>query len=252
MRIDLAGRTALVAGGARGVGRGIVEALAEAGARIYIGDLRHNIAVQTAEELTADGHQVSALALDVTSEAQWSAAIEAVVAEAGGIDILTSSAGIFPRAGLAETTPNLWHQVLDTNCTSLYFGARAALPHMLAAGRGVIVSIGSVMSEHPSGHMMAYCVSKAALDMLVRCLALEHAKAGIRVCGVNPGWLDTEGEREVRAGEDHWQSRAPQHIPTGRLQTPREIGDAVCFLCSDQASSITGALLGVDGGTGAR
>lgn len=251
MRLELSGRTALVAGGARGVGRGIVEALAESGARVVIGDLREDLAQTTAAELRAAGHDVTAVALDVTREDDWSAAVDATI-EAGGIDILTSSAGIFPRADIHHTTPALWHQVIDTNCTSLFLGARAALPPMLAAGRGVIVGIGSVMSTHPGPHMTAYCVSKAALDMLVRCLALQHARDGIRVCGVNPGWLDTEGEREVRAGEDDWRERARHHIPTGRLQTPREIGDAVCFLCSDQAKSITGALLGVDGGTGAR
>jgi len=188
----------------------------------------------------------------VTDPQQWVGAVETILAECGALDILTSSAGVFPRADVHHTTPELWRQVMDTNCTSLYLGARAALPTMLSARRGVIVSIGSVMSRHPSPHMLAYCVSKAALDMLVRCLALQHAADGIRVCGVNPGWLDTEGEREVRAGESGWRELAQRHIPTGRLQTPREIGDAVCFLCSDQAGSITGALLGVDGGTGAR
>ena len=252
MRIDLSGRTALVAGGARGVGRGIVEALAEAGARIFIGDLRHDVAQSTAEELSSEGHQVTALTLDITQPDQWQTAVETMVAETGRLDILTSSAGIFPRADVYTTSPELWHQVQDTNCMGLFLGAQACLPVMAEQRSGVIVGIGSVMSQRPSPQMLAYCVSKAALDMLIRCLALQHAREGVRVNAVNPGWLDTEGEREVRAGEDNWQDRAHQHIPTGRLQTPREIGDAVCFLCSDQAASITGAMLGVDGGTGAR
>lgn len=238
------------AGHRRGAGHGPrdAEALLDAGATVLLADVAGDAARATAAEL---GDAARAVALDVAEESAWAAAREAVESD-GPLDILICAAGVPAAGGARDVSLADWDRAQNVNCRGTLLGARAFLPGMADRGRGVMIGIGSVMTQRANPQRVAYCVSKAGLQMLIRCLALEFAGDGVRVCGVNPGWVATPGEQELRREEEGWEPRAAGRVPTGRLQTAREVGDACAFLCSEAAASITGVWLNVDGGLGTR
>lgn len=241
MTVDLSGKRALVAGGARGIGGGIAAALAGAGATVYIGDIETETAREHAASIGG-----TALELDVTQPDAWQAAAAAV----GELDILVYAAGIFPRGDIYSHEPEQWQQIQAVNCTGFYLACRTLIPLLVGRGGGSVIGIGSVMTLKANPGMAAYCVSKAGLAILCRSLARGHAADQVRVNCVNPGWVDSPGEQIKRLDEPDWKDRATRAVPLGRLQTPEELGAMCAFLCSDQAASITGQIIGVDGGLG--
>ncbi|GAA1639950.1 SDR family NAD(P)-dependent oxidoreductase [Actinoplanes couchii] len=256
--ISLSGRRAVVTGGARGLGAAIASRLAEAGADLLIGDIEEGLAVRTAEDLSRR-YGVSALgaALDVTDSGSVSALADRAVSELGGLEIWVNNAGIFPAMPVLEMTDELWDRVQAVNARGTFVGAREAARRM--TGGGAIVNIISTAGFRASAPgLAAYVSSKHAARGLTRELALELAPAGIRVLGVAPSHVPTEGN--ILAAQEAMAALAAQGVelpptplmvngPIGRPGVPDDIARVVLFCASDLANFMTGSTLIADGGS---
>jgi NAD(P)-dependent dehydrogenase (short-subunit alcohol dehydrogenase family) len=238
---------ALVTGGARGIGRAIVEALAARGDRVVSADIDLPRGEETAAGLQARGLDVRAVELDVTDVAQ----VGHVLAEAdrdAPLATVVCNAGLGQAAPFVETTEDEYERVMAVNVKGVFFVVQAALRLMLPRERGSIVTISSTSGFTASSEPMAvYDASKAAVRMLTASAAREAAGAGVRVNAVAPGTVGTDLVREVLS-EEAIARLSKERIPLGRLAEPEEIAQAVQFLSSDAASYMTGHTLVVDGG----
>ncbi|HST38411.1 MAG TPA: SDR family NAD(P)-dependent oxidoreductase [Conexibacter sp.] len=246
--IDLRGRTAVVTGGAMGIGLGIVRRLHEAGAAVVIADLDAAAAGAVATELN-DGRADSALPLraDVSEPAEVDAVVAAAVDRFGGLDVFVNNAGIFPFVPFLELDLETFERVLRVNLTGAFLGMQAAARQMIAQGRGGrIVNVTSIDALHPSMTGLAhYDASKHGLWGLTKNVALELAQYGIAVNALAPGAVATPGTQGLStASLDEFRERIPLH----RMADPDEMGRAVLFLASDLASYMTGSQIVVDGG----
>jgi 3-oxoacyl-[acyl-carrier protein] reductase len=242
----LQGKTALVTGGSRGIGRACVAALSAAGARVtLVYQNNREAAEKVVEEMQAAGRDVRALQADVGDAGQVDAAVAKVLDDWQQIDILVNSAGIIRDGLFAVMSPEQWHDVIHTNLTGTYNLCRAVAQPMLSRRQGSIVNITSVASEFGSRGQVNYAASKGGIDGLTRCLAKELAARKVRVNAVAPGMIETDMSQVVRnlAGD-----RIKEAIPLRRVGQPEEIASVVLFLASDEASYLTGQVIRVDGG----
>jgi gluconate 5-dehydrogenase len=243
----LPGRVALVTGASRGLGWAIAQALAGAGARVLLCARGAAAAEERAAALRGDGAAAEALPFDVTDPAAVDAAFAAIRARHGRLDILVNNAGITVRKPLLEHSDADWAAVLDTDLTACFRLSREAARLMVTRGWGRIVMVSSIASLVARPTIPGYVTAKAALNGLVRALAVELAPRGVTVNAVAPGYFPTEANqivRDDRAFYD-WICR---RTPAGRWGDPAELGGAVVFLASPAASYCTGAVLMVDGG----
>ncbi len=262
---DLAGRKALVTGGARGLGAGMAQALAAAGAAVAIGDIREDLGKDTAEALRQSGASAHFVALDVTDDASWETATAEVVAELGGLDIVVNNAGVEISGLLADIDAADVRRMLEVNVLGTALGIkhafRAMRPGGSAGSGGAIVNIASVAATIAFPGIAGYSATKSGVDRLTRVAAMESGKLGygVRVNCVYPGLVPTEMGNQLAMDMvtlGLWPSveAAVGDVigltPLGRLGEVPDMADAVVFLASDGARFITGAGLPVDGGMG--
>jgi len=244
---DFTGRTAVVTGGASGIGNAIARALAARGARVAIVDVRADGAAAAAADLPAAAAPVHAgFGCDVTDEASVARTVAAVSEHFGRIDVLVNCAGIAALAPAEDLDAATWAKTIDVNLTGTYRVAQAAGRHMLAAGYGRIVNIASQAAHVGIDGHAAYCASKAGVIGLTRVLALEWGGRGVTVNTVSPTVVLTDLGRAAWANENG--IRHQDEIPTGRFATPDEIAAAVLFLAGESSAMVNGADLRVDGG----
>lgn len=256
MDLGFSEKIAVVSGAGSGIGQEVARQLAVHGATVVIVDLPSAAASQ-AEAFHRDGiAQVAACGVDVSEPLAVNIIADQIAAHFGRVDILVNCAGIFPRGTLTSTDDELWDRVMDVNVKGVFHCCQAVVPWLSKnpAG-GAIVNVGSVNAYAGASNLLAYATSKGGVTTLTRTLAHSLTEQRIRVNGVNPGWVLTEGERAVQRAEgqpEDWPDRYGSRIPLGRILQPADIAAAVLFLASDQASQITGQILTVDGGWSVR
>lgn len=257
------GRTALVTGASRGIGAATVKRLGREGARVIVGDVREELGRRTAGEIVAAGGQAVFLKMDVTLEADWSAACDTARTRFGGLDILVNNAGVVLARSIEETSIAEWRHMQSINIEGVMLGTRLCAPLLKEGGKrwpggAAIVNLSSIAGITGSLRFPAYGATKAAVCLWTKstCLEFGHKRYPIRVNSIHPGVIDTDMGQEVvhlvmeRFAKDEAGARAmlaSQH-PIGRLGKPEEIAAGICFLCSDDASFMTGSELVVDGG----
>jgi NAD(P)-dependent dehydrogenase (short-subunit alcohol dehydrogenase family) len=241
----LAGKVALVSGGARGLGAAHVELFAQEGARVVFGDVLTEEGSAVEAELRGRGLDVRFVRLDVTRPDDWAGALDVAITEYGSLTTLVNNAAIFSVEGTEDLARDVFQRVISVNLEGQWLGMRAALPALVASGNASIVNICSVYAHLATPDAVAYHASKGGVRILTRSTALEYVTKGVRVNAVNPGAIDTlfAGPPDPRA-----DAAVVGVVPLGRKAHPREIAHASLFLASDDASYITGTEIVVDGG----
>ena len=244
----VAGKVALVSGGARGLGEAQAKLLAAEGAKVAIGDVLEDEGKKVEAEINELGGEAFFMRLDVTQADQWQEVIDETVSRFGKLDVLVNNAGIGGRGGLEDMTEDEWDEVMAVNAKGVFLGTKLAMPEILKAGGGSIVNISSQMGIVGSDTSNpAYQASKAAVHIFTKSIALRYATKGVRVNSVHPGPIDTP---MLQAGfvDPERMQRVMSKVPMGRVGQPEEIAYGVLFLSSDESSFITGAGLVIDGG----
>ena len=236
---SLEGKAALVTGGSRGIGRAIALELADAGAAVVVG---YRAGADDAEEVAkaAGGRAVQADVSDATGA-------QRLVEEAGDLDLLVNNAGITRDGLLARMPDDDWRAVLETNLSGAFYTCRAVARSMMRRRAGAIVNVSSIVGLHGNPGQTNYSASKAGIIGFTKALARELAPRGVRANVVAPGYVDTRLTREI---SDEMRELMLKNTPLQRFGEPEDVAGAVRFLCSDEASFITGEVLLVDGGLG--
>lgn len=250
----LRGRRAFVTGAGSGIGQACALRLAAEGAAVAVADVRADLAKEVAERITSNDGRAAAFTNDVSDEASTAAVVADAASQLGGLDTVVACAGILHAAMTHEMTLEQWQLVIGVNLTGTFLPVKHALPHLLQAGGGSIVTIGSIASVVAGGYAPAYDASKAGVVALTRAVAVQYADRGIRANCVCPGHVATglkSHSAETMASVATRQASAPAQrvqVPMGRRGEPSEIAAVVAFLCSDDSSFMTGATVMVDGG----
>jgi NAD(P)-dependent dehydrogenase (short-subunit alcohol dehydrogenase family) len=247
---------AVVTGAATGIGRATAHALARDGYGVALVGRRAPPLERLVAELRENGGDAIAAPADVASREQVDAAVSATVEHFGGIDVLVNNAGVGESAPLLEESLERWEETLRINLTGAFIASQLALPHLLER-RGAVVNVASINGVLAGPGWTSYCVSKAGLIMLAKCVANDYGRQGVRANAVCPGWVRTPmGDEDMdelarRHGIDREgaYSRAHRQHPLGRPAQAEEIADVIAFLASPRAAYVTGATVMVDGGT---
>jgi NAD(P)-dependent dehydrogenase (short-subunit alcohol dehydrogenase family) len=238
-----AGKTGIVTGSARGIGRAIAERLAREGAKVVIADVDEATARATAAEI---GEAAIAYPLDVTSVESWDGAVAAAKDAWGKVDILVNNAGIAGRSAPAwELSPEEWQQVIAIDLTGVFYGCRAVLPGMIGQGYGRIVNISSIAGKEGNPNASPYSAAKAGVIGLTKSIAKEVATKGVIVNAITPAVIETEILKQV--SQEHI-TYMTSRIPMGRVGQPHEVAALAAFLCSDDVTFSTGAVFDLSGG----
>jgi NAD(P)-dependent dehydrogenase (short-subunit alcohol dehydrogenase family) len=246
----LAGRTALVTGASRGIGRAIAERLAREGARLVVSARSAGALEELTRSLPGDGHRV--LPLDVGDRD----ALAAALADIGAIDVLVPNAGVAVSAPYHRTDDETWDEAFSVNVTSVFRLCRALVPAMVAARWGRVVIVASNAGLTGYAYTTAYCASKHAVIGMMRAVALEIAESGVTINAVCPGWVDTDmATRAIariakKTGKSSSEARAALEAmsPQKRMVQAEEVASLVAFLCSSEARGVHGQALAIDGG----
>jgi len=244
----LAGKVALISGGARGMGAVESKLFAREGAKVVLGDVLESEGKKVESEIRGSGGEAVFVRLDVTREADWAHAVETATGRFGRLDILVNNAGIGGPGRLDETTLEAWNRVMDVNSTGVFLGSRSVIPAMRAAGGGSIVNISSQLGlVGVDNSSPQYQASKGAVRLLTKATAIQYAKERIRANSVHPGPIVTP-MTEARRGDPETYRLTVSRIPLGRYGEPEEVALGVLYLASDESSFVTGSELVIDGG----
>ncbi|HJQ60287.1 MAG TPA: glucose 1-dehydrogenase [Vineibacter sp.] len=245
---ELGNKVAIVTGGNGGIGLGMAQGLASAGATIVVAGRNAAKSAAAVKDLQAQGAKADQVEVDVRSEASVRAMVEAAVRRHGRLDILVNNAGINVRKPPHEMALAEWTSVIETNLTSAFLCSHAAHPHMKQAGGGKIINIGSMMSIFGAAYTPAYAASKGGIVQFTRACATAWARDNIQVNAVLPGWIDTELTIKAREQVPGLHDRVLQRTPAGRWGSPEDHAGIAVFLCSRASDFVTGAAIPVDGG----
>jgi cyclopentanol dehydrogenase len=244
----LAGKVALISGGARGQGAVEARRFAQEGAKVVFGDILDDEGKQVEEEIRLLGGKAIYVHLDVTQAQDWQRAVQTAESRYGKLDILVNNAGITIRGTIEETSEADWDRIMAINLKGVFLGTKYAIPAMRRAGGGSIINISSGAGIAPApGTSAAYAATKGGVRIFSKATAVQHAKDHIRCNSVHPGPVDTP---MVRGPETHPARLAELtgRVPLGRLGTAEEIAYGVLYLASDESSYVTGSELVIDGG----
>ena len=242
-------KNVIVTGASSGIGRATVERFLRDGNNVALVGRRERKLDEVASRCEPGGRAI-VIAADLTDERQTEGCIATTVDVLGGLDVLVNAAGILKSGRIEDTSLKLWDEMMNINLRSVFHMMKSALPY-LERSRGNIVNVSSVTGPRSFPGVLAYCVSKAAVDQLTRCAALELAAKGVRVNEVNPGVVVTELHRAGGMSEEAYAAfleHSKTTHPLGRVGNPQEVADLIYFLASDQAGWITGATVSIDGG----
>ncbi len=244
------GKTALVTGGNSGIGKAIALAFASEGCNVVIAARRSDEGEQTAREIIKHGGNAQFIKTDVTSRHDIKTMVDTCISEFGQLDYAINNAGIFgpARVATADYDEETWDRVMNTNLKGMWLCMKQEIPVMLQQGSGVIINMSSVAGLIASLATSAYCVSKHGIIGLTKVAAKEYAAQGIRVNAICPAIIETPMSDEVVKPDNELTAQLKLRYPVGRFGTPEEVAGAALFLCSDEASFITGQALPVDGG----
>ncbi len=244
---DLNGRTALVTGSSRGLGRAMLEGLAEAGATVIVNGVNKERVSTTAADLRAKGHTVHEAPFDVTDDASVVAAFNQFDAEGIDVDILINNAGIQLRKPMVEMSTAEWNKVIETNLTSAFVTGREAAKRMIPRGYGKVINIGSLTSEVARATVAPYTAAKGGIKLLTRSMAAEWAASGIQANAIGPGYMITEMNKALLENEafDSW---VKSRTPSARWGRPEELVGTAVYLASAASDYVNGQIIYVDGG----
>ena len=245
---DLTGKVAVVTGGNGGIGLGMAQGLADAGASIVIAARNESKSKAALEDLTRRGVKAAFVATDVTEKSGVDKLFEATRAQFGRLDILVNNAGTNIRGAPQNLAPADWHKVIDTNLTSAFLCSQAAYGAMKAAGSGKIINIGSMMSIFGSSYAVAYAASKGGIVQLTKSLAVAWAADNIQVNAVLPGWIDTDLTRGARQQVKELHENVLRRTPAKRWGEISDMAGVAVFLASSASNFVTGSAIPVDGG----
>ena len=254
---DLSGRVAVLTGGASGIGRATAQTLASVGATVVLGDIDEKGAQDTADGIVADGGTALAVHTDVTQRNDVDALVERAAGEYGRLDIMANIAGVPHNKMVTEVTDDEFERILAINLKSVFYGCQAAMRVMVPQGSGNIVNISSGAIDTPAPTLACYSMTKAAVAMLTKTLAVEAGPKGIRVNALAPGviltgfsrhnFVDDTGEVDEEKFQAY-KKRFGAMAPLGRVGTPEDIANAILYLVSDAASFVTGQIIRPNGG----
>jgi 2-deoxy-D-gluconate 3-dehydrogenase len=245
---DLTGRVAIVTGGNGGIGLGMAEGLAKAGAAVVVAGRQKEKNAKAVATLEKLGGRAMAVEVDVTDEKSCVAMFEAAAKAYGRVDILVNNAGINIRKQPEDYTLDEWRQVIDINLTGAFLCSQKAYPHMKKAGGGKIINIGSMMSIFGASFTTPYASSKGGIVQMGRAFANAWAKDNIQINAILPGWIDTDLTRNARAQVQGLHERVLARTPAARWGTPEDFAGIAVFLASPASDFVTGTAIPVDGG----
>ncbi len=244
----LAGKVALITGGARGMGASEAQLFIDEGARVVITDVLEEVGQETAKRLSPDGSTCTFLRHDVTKEEEWTAVVDEVIKSFGQIDILVNNAGIFERGSVLDTSLKDFERTMDINVTGVFLGMKAVAPHMVKRQKGSIINISSVAGIQGTPGFLAYGASKWAVRGMTKGVAKELAPLGVRVNSIHPGIIDTPMLQTFEAAGEGVRDAVRTRIPLGYEAEPIHVARLALYLGSDDSAYSTGSEFIVDGG----